>query len=188
VVQDPDDAAFPEMPLTALNRSRPDHVVHLADIPALLDALVHQPAGDPVPASDRIKFEVEIAKSGRATMNEMDHIGKRSVLSCPDCGGVMWELDENHLLRYRCHVGHAYTGELMSLAVDDSLRRALGSALRALDERTALVHKLEQQAKASGRNDLAQSWARRGQEFEREAKIISHAIGRLDHMVGQAAE
>ena len=76
----------------------------------------------------------------------------------------------------------------MSLAVDDSLRRALGSALRALDERTALVHKLEQQAKASGRNDLAQSWARRGQEFEREAKIISHAIGRLDHMVGQAAE
>jgi two-component system chemotaxis response regulator CheB len=29
VVQDPKDAAFPEMPLNALNLMRPDHVVHL---------------------------------------------------------------------------------------------------------------------------------------------------------------
>jgi two-component system, chemotaxis family, protein-glutamate methylesterase/glutaminase len=48
VVQDPKDAAFPEMPLTALNRARSDHVVPLADMPALLESLAHQPAGEPV--------------------------------------------------------------------------------------------------------------------------------------------
>jgi two-component system chemotaxis response regulator CheB len=31
VVQDPRDAAFPDMPLTALNRTRPDHVVQPAE-------------------------------------------------------------------------------------------------------------------------------------------------------------
>lgn len=35
VVQDPNDAAFPEMPLTALNHTDPDHVTHLADMPTL---------------------------------------------------------------------------------------------------------------------------------------------------------
>jgi len=44
VVQDPKDAAFSEMPLTALNRAKPDHVVSLDEMPALLERLVRQPA------------------------------------------------------------------------------------------------------------------------------------------------
>ena len=81
----------------------------------------------------------------------MDRIGQRSVLACPDCHGVMWEIDEGDLVRYRCHEGHAYTAELMSLALDDNVRRAFASALRALDERTGLARKLEAQARSGAR-------------------------------------
>jgi len=187
VVQDPGDAAFPEMPLTALNRAQPDHVVTLADLPTLLESVVHQPAGEPQPVPETVKYEVEIARSGRGNMDDMDRIGRRSVLSCPDCGGVMWEIDEGNLTRYRCHVGHAYTDELMHLAVDESLRRALASAARALDERVALVHKLEARAAGTGHNQLAQSWARRRHELDHEADIIDEAIQRLDRMVAKSA-
>jgi two-component system chemotaxis response regulator CheB len=45
VVQDPIDAAFQEMPATALSRSKPDYIVGLAGMPALFDRLVRQPAG-----------------------------------------------------------------------------------------------------------------------------------------------
>ena len=76
----------------------------------------------------------------------MDGFGRRSGLACPDCHGAMWEIDEGDLLRYRCHVGHTYTAELMSVALDENLRRAMGSALRALEERRALARKLERQA------------------------------------------
>lgn len=58
VVQDPQDAAFPEMPLNALSRIRPDHVVHLAEMPKLLEKLVHQPADPPRTVSPTIKYEV----------------------------------------------------------------------------------------------------------------------------------
>jgi two-component system chemotaxis response regulator CheB len=118
VVQDPHDARFAEMPTTAITRSNPQHIATLAALPALLTKLVHEPAGAPTPVPDAIKYEVEIAKRGQASMSNLDRIGRRSVLACPDCHGVMWEIDEGELVRYRCHVGHAYTAELMSLALD----------------------------------------------------------------------
>ena len=100
----------------------------------------------------------------------------------------MWEIDEGELVRYRCHVGHAYTAELMSLALDDNLRRAFGSALRALDERIALARKLEREASFSGRTQIAKSWASRVREFEREAKVVRDSISRTDEIAARFAE
>jgi two-component system chemotaxis response regulator CheB len=150
VVQDPKDAAFPEMPETALKRMEPDHIARLKDMPRLLDSLVHQPAGDLIVPPDNLRYEVEIAKSGRASMNGMDWFGARSVLTCPDCGGLMWELKDGVMSRYRCHIGHAYTEEMVTVGLDDRLRRAMATALRALHERVALVSKAERRGARQG--------------------------------------
>jgi two-component system chemotaxis response regulator CheB len=182
VVQDPKDAAFPEMPTTALNRAKPDHVVRLEEMPRLLESLVHQPTGEAHPLPRSIKYEVEVARTGRGSMENMDSIGRRSVLACPDCGGVMWEIDEEGLLRYRCHVGHTYTAELMSVALDESLRRALASALRALEERVALARKLYRQAVDGGHRLLAETWAEKTSEFEHEMDVIRGSIRRIDRI------
>ena len=180
VVQDPEDADFAEMPMTALEKVRPDHVVPLADMPRLLDSLAHQPAGQQVPVPPSIAFEVEIARGEPATMEDMDHIGRRSVLACPDCQGVMWEIDEGNLVRYRCHVGHSYTAELMSVAVDESLRRALASALRALEERVSLARKLQRQAERQQHALSAENWSKKAAEFQKELRIIRDATRRMD--------
>src|SRR5262249_34896646 len=103
-VQDPSDALFPEMPMNALKRAWPDYVVHLAQMPSLLDRLVREPAGKVGEVPDGVEDEVQIAKHGGMGMDAMDAIGRRSVLACPDCGGVMWEIQEGELTRYRCHV------------------------------------------------------------------------------------
>jgi hypothetical protein len=81
VVQDPNDAAFPDMPLNALNKVTPDHVVPLAQMPALLDSLARQPAGQPVRAPAGVAFEVDLASGGMAKMQQMDDLGRRSVLT-----------------------------------------------------------------------------------------------------------
>ena len=187
VVQDPSDAAFAEMPTTALIRSQPDHVVSLAGMPALFEKLARQPAGQAVPVASNLEYEVNIASGGRGSMSEMDRIGRRSVLACPDCHGVMWEIHEGELVRYRCHVGHAYSAEIMSLALDENLKQAFGSALRALDERVALARKLEVQASTSGRTRIAESWAAKALEFESEAKVIRDSIRRTDEIAARFA-
>jgi two-component system chemotaxis response regulator CheB len=186
VVQDPRDAAFPEMPLTALNRAKPDHVVTLSDMPMLLESLVHQPAGEPQSLPRSLRYEVDVARTGRGSMQQMDSFGRRSVLACPDCGGVMWEIDEDELVRYRCHLGHTYTAELMSLALDESLRRALASALRALEERVALARKLYHQARDRGDRLLAETWAEKARGFEREMDVIRGSVRRMDRIAAAA--
>jgi two-component system, chemotaxis family, protein-glutamate methylesterase/glutaminase len=180
VVQEPKDAAFPEMPRTALNRIESDHVALLKDLPGLLHALVHQPAGDPIAVPDNLRCEVEIARNGRSSMRMMDRLGQRSVLTCADCGGIMWELKDGAMSRYRCHIGHAYTEETITIGVDERVKHTMASALRALNERVALVTKLRDEAGHRGQRHLANSWAMKAQEFEREADAIGEGISRLD--------
>jgi two-component system, chemotaxis family, protein-glutamate methylesterase/glutaminase len=115
-------------------------------------------------------------------MEELDSLGRRSVLACPDCGGVMWEIGEEDLIRYRCHVGHTYTAEVMSLTLDDSLRRALASAQRALEERVAVARKLEKQAIDSGHRVLADTWAEKAREFQGEMDVIRDSILRMQRI------
>ncbi|HLH88885.1 MAG TPA: chemotaxis protein CheB [Xanthobacteraceae bacterium] len=188
VVQDPADAAFAEMPLNALRALRPDHVAGLHDMPALLARLAREPAGAPVEVPPAIKLETDIARTGRSSMSTLDRIGRRSVLACPECHGVMWEIDEGDVVRYRCHIGHAYTADLMSLALDASLRQALGAATRALDERIALARKLHRQSEESGHRLVAASWARKLREAEEEARTLRDAMARADEIARRYAE
>lgn len=181
IVQDPSDAAFPDMPANALNRLRPDHVVTLAAMPRLLISLVSQPMGEPMPVPESIQFEVEIAKGSHATIDDMDHLGKRSGFACPDCHGAMWEVDEGDLVRYRCHVGHTYIAELLSLALDENLRRAIASALRTLEERRTLLKKLQSQAENTN-SRIAASWAQRANEVEQELAVLRSSVARLQHL------
>jgi two-component system chemotaxis response regulator CheB len=182
VVQDPADAAHSAMPANALRMLRPDHVAALRGMAALLTRLAHEPSGKPVQVPETMRYEVEVARNGHTSMSTMDRIGRRSVLACPDCNGVMWEIDEGDVVRYRCHVGHAYTADLMSLALDESLRRALASAARALDERIALARKLHRQSSDSGHRLLAESWAHKLREAEEEASVLRDSMRRTDEI------
>lgn len=182
VVQDPEDAAFSDMPVNALARVKPDHVLPLAKMPEVLDRLARQAAGTPGAFSRELSTEINIAKGAHLSIHEMDRLGRLSGFTCPDCNGAMWEIDEGGVIRYRCHVGHAYTAELMSLAFDDNLRRALGTALRTLEERSALARKLQKDAEARRQPNSAVTWSQRAAEFREDLDVVKGAIQRMDEM------
>jgi two-component system chemotaxis response regulator CheB len=76
-------------------------------------------------------------------------IATPSPLTCPDCGGGLWEIGSRPP-RYRCHTGHAYSALALAHAQKETAEQALWSGMRALREREMLLRRLAGVAEASG--------------------------------------
>ncbi|MDZ7963612.1 MAG: chemotaxis protein CheB [Nostoc sp. DedSLP03] len=175
IVQNPDDALYPDMPRNAIENVKDiDHILPLSDIPSTLVALVNtameiQPE-NPVP--NEMEFESKIVQLDlEAIENESNRPGKPSTFGCPDCGGILWELEEGNLLRFRCRTGHAYSAETLLATQSDKLEDALWIALRALEEKASLSHRMASRMEA--RN---QTLAARFKEEAHSAKESSAII------------
>lgn len=57
----------------------------------------------------------------------VEKIGRISKLTCPACNGALWEINDLDMLRYRCHVGHAFSAESLSEGQTQMLELALWS-------------------------------------------------------------
>lgn len=176
VVQDPEDAAWPGMPLSALRGDSPDHCVPLAEMPALLDRLARSPAGPARPVPPRIAAELHIAEQEIAMVGEQTGtVGRPSHLSCPQCGGVLNEIEEGKAARFRCQIGHAYGPESLAAAQSDALEEALAAAVRTHHERQILFRRMEDAARAQGMPHAMRRWAQAAEEAERAAALIATA-------------
>ena len=78
------------------------------------------------------------------------------------------------------HVGHAYTADVMNVALDENLRRALASGLRALEERVALAQKMSKRASIGGRTRVAQEWAEHARTLDHETGLIRGLVTRIE--------
>jgi two-component system chemotaxis response regulator CheB len=176
VVQDPDDAEVPDMPRHALAATQVDHVVPVADMAPLLRRLVAEPAARSEQVPEDIRREVLIAAQRKTEIATVEQLGERSVLSCPECNGVLWEIKEGELVRYRCHLGHAYGLDALASAQIDKVDRALSSALRALEERIHVIRRLENEARQARRERLAKNWEARARDYEHQAAAIRNIL------------
>jgi two-component system, chemotaxis family, protein-glutamate methylesterase/glutaminase len=140
VVQDPDDAIYPGMPHNAIEHVAVDHVLPADDIAKLLVRLCEEPvddAGHPPPPL--MEIEADLAMMSETAMNHPERPGQPSGFSCPDCNGVLYEIKDGEITRYRCRVGHAWSAESLLGEQAEQLDAALWMALRGLEEKAALA-------------------------------------------------
>jgi two-component system, chemotaxis family, protein-glutamate methylesterase/glutaminase len=176
VIQDPRDALYPSMPLSAMSAMQVDYIVPLAELAQLLLRLVNEPQGKTVGPSEQLKLEIEIAKNRIGTPDLPDGLGTRSTLTCPQCNGVLWEISEGGLLRFRCHSGHTYTLDSLAVEQASALSRALANAVRALAERVALMRRMAEDARNRNQMGSADEWERRAQEYEEQVQVIRNIM------------
>ncbi len=60
-------------------------------------------------------------------MSDEDKLGTPSRFTCPECQGPLWEIADPSMLRYRCHVGHAFTADSMIEAQAEEAEASSGS-------------------------------------------------------------
>src|SRR5205085_2745364 len=108
IVQSPDTAEFSSMPESVISSITVDYILPLNEIGNAINKITSKKRmKKKVP--ERIKLEAEISEKASISVNNLESIGNASQFTCPDCGGVLWQIKDSKIRRYRCYTGHAYS-------------------------------------------------------------------------------
>jgi two-component system chemotaxis response regulator CheB len=181
IVQSPEEAVVPGMPLSALRYVEVDHVLPLAKIGPLLVKLA--------------KTEVQVKKNNElcaqvsqemglieATMTAQElekQIGPPTSFICPECNGPLWETPQAGVPHYRCLVGHAYSAESLLVGESESIERALWIAVKTLEERASLLTRLAHRAAEMNQKSSTASFREQASEHLNHAKMLRDILKRV---------
>jgi two-component system chemotaxis response regulator CheB len=109
--------------------------------------------------------------------------GPPTPLSCPACGGALWESFEGPVLRFTCQVGHAYSAQSMLSEQGSAVETAMWAALRALEERAELLHRMSGRQHGRARSRF-EARAREAEEHARRIRAVLLDQSQLDPAEG----
>jgi two-component system chemotaxis response regulator CheB len=180
IVQDPEEALHPSMPSSAIRDAEPDFVLPVAEIAPMLLRLVGQEVDLDAapPPSPLLREETHMADLHPDEASSTDRPGQPAGLSCPDCGGGLFVLPDDRILRFRCRVGHGWTGESLAVQQGTATETALWMALRALEEKAALTRDLSVRAAERGRPLSASAFEQQRQEAEQASLLVRELLDR----------
>ena len=165
LVQDPEEAQFPDLPRNAIRTGAVDGVYAASDIVAAILAWLKEP-------------KAEVHRQASISRDERE-AGMPSVFTCPDCGGTLWEVDDEAVLRFRCRTGHAYSEGTMLSLQERNLESALWAALRALEERYDLLRRVAARSRRAGDAHTSLRFERQLDNARRDIERVNHAISGL---------
>jgi two-component system chemotaxis response regulator CheB len=198
IVQDPREALAPEMPRRALEYAAPHYVLRTGDIAPNLIELVNAGQDEMVMPTNRNSnrtnrnsnrkkskrtqrgngSDIHADKNANLTTAYSDEgDGKPSVFACPECHGVLWELQEGKLVRFRCRVGHSFGVESLAKELSQASETALWAAMRALEEKAAMQRRI---ADGLGQNRTALRMRDQSAADETNARLIRDMIFQRD--------
>jgi two-component system, chemotaxis family, protein-glutamate methylesterase/glutaminase len=176
IVQDPDEALFPGMPLSALAGDAPDYVLPVGAIGELLSELARDEPGkegrsETMP--DELDAELQWANPDLAWSAPVEPpLGHPSGLTCPECHGSLWEIEDEGFPRYRCRVGHGFSAESLLVTQRTDVEAALWTAYRALEERVALLRRLADRAHGRHAEISAEHFRSEAADIGRQAEVL----------------
>jgi len=152
IVQDPETALHPGMPKSAIRYVAPDRVLR----PEQIASAIVEFANGIVEKGHNGDRVTEMSE--REQVKEQaspEHLGDETGLTCPDCGGAIYQQEDGHVVSFRCRVGHQYAADTFVVEQSKTVENSLWAGLRLLEERAVLMRRLaeryEQQQRTSRR-------------------------------------
>jgi two-component system, chemotaxis family, protein-glutamate methylesterase/glutaminase len=172
IVQDPETALYQGMPRSALEHVAVDHVLPVHEIASVVAELARRP----IETSEVIAMSEESTRNAQAeeiaAADRQQQPGMPSTMACPECHGVLWEDKNEDLVQFRCRVGHAYSAEALLVHQSEQLEAAMWTALRALEEHSALARRLAARADSRGHRHSASAFTEQAMDAEHHASVI----------------
>jgi two-component system, chemotaxis family, protein-glutamate methylesterase/glutaminase len=177
VVQDPADALVPFMPRSAVTHVKVDYCLPLEEIAPLLVRLTTEAADDKgaYPVPKEVEIEVNIAKEQKALDAGVLQLGDPSNYACPECHGVLLQMKEDTLFRFRCHTGHAYSVESLLADITEEMDDALWNSIRAFEEGELFMRHMAEHLDHGETDHSAESFLKRAEDTKRRANLMRQA-------------
>lgn len=134
--------------------------------------MVREPAGPTPDIPLDIRIEAAVAAQELLDIRADDKLGAPSRFTCPECHGALWEIGDGSMLRFRCHVGHAFSADTILVSQHEKIDRLLGTLLRSHQERAALTNCMAKHEPANERHALADHLESRARHYEPDVKIM----------------
>jgi two-component system chemotaxis response regulator CheB len=176
IVQDPSDALVPFMPQNALAHVNVDYCLPLEGIAPLLVRLTTKAAEEEgaYQVPKEVEIEVNIAKEQKALDAGVLQLGEPSNYACPECHGVLLQMKEGTLFRFRCHTGHAYSVESLLSDLTEKMDDALWNSIRAFEEGELFMRHMAEHLGNGENSRSAEAFLTRAEEAKRRAELIRH--------------
>lgn len=165
-VQDPKSALWSQMPQNALQYAAPQHIWRTEEIARNLTELAYSDEGTSMSKQKKSKMkggkrsEAAKEKHTSADISASDQNaevayadegeGTPSVFACPECHGVLWELRDDEMVRFRCRIGHSYGPDSLAKELSMASENALWAAVRALEEKAAMQRRIAEGIAGNG--------------------------------------
>lgn len=180
IIQEPDDAEFPQMPENVLEFVEVDYSVPASEMGALLERLIKEPvAGKPKRSKEEmalLKMEVVIATKDNAFEMGILDMGELTPFTCPECHGALVRLGQADMLRFRCHTGHAFTASSLLSEITSSVEEMLWQSMRGMEEVSMLLQSIQKHFNTSGDRKSATIFKEKAEEASHRARIIHDSV------------
>jgi len=176
MVQDPTDALYPDMPLSALEHVTVDYCLPVLKMGAVLYRLSQEPPAATPPIPEELQIEVNIAENPADNNKCAEGLGESVALTCPECVGPLWQLRDKKLRRYRCRLGHAFTAESLLAGQSEMVEYALLTTVRTMEDRVRILMTLAHGRREHGQSKTADTYETRAKELKTQAQQIRQML------------
>ena len=176
LVQDPNEAEYPDMPLSVLESVEVDHVVPLRKMGEAILERINTAEIKGISPPESVVAESKLSEKAATSIEEVSKLGDESAFSCPDCGGRLWSIKNGKLKHYRCHIGHAYSENDLLLRQGETTEATLWAAVRMMEERKLLVEKIAREHGDRGLYKISS-------HYSEQSKSLREHITRLKELL-----
>jgi two-component system, chemotaxis family, protein-glutamate methylesterase/glutaminase len=169
IAQDPQSALHPGMPSSAIRYVAPDRVLPPAQIAAALAQFT-----DGAREGHNGREMSELDEREQVREQTAGQAGEETGLTCPDCGGAIYEQRDGTMVTFRCRVGHQYGSDTFAIEQSKTVENSLWAALRLLEERAVLMRRLAERHEAQERT--ARQFIRKAEELEDHAAQLTQLL------------
>lgn len=179
IIQNPEEAEAPSMPLHAIAAVKADHIGGIKEIAGLLQNITATPVKRSKEMSrdkNLVKKEIDAVLQETGSKTGITLFGEATQYACPECHGVLSAIKESGRVRYRCHTGHAYSQHALLAEINTNVEDSLWNALRGMGEAVMMLNSAGDRLAAANKPKEAAVYFKEAIAAEEKIQLLNELL------------